>query len=177
MIYEIIISVLPIHPTYRDAWFDSLTTEWVFANFVCTTFQFFIKHQSIPLSILYVRIVQSPFLMKNCPEWNVIVIQSAKQIGYLVDLKFYSVPSSRSNRLDFKSSSFQGFEIVSDLQNYKNLHSKRNCPFFSDLKNNSRFLETESNSSEKNVHYEINLMKSIPLKVYLISRLNANDNS
>lgn len=40
MIYEIIVSVLPIHPTYCDAWLDSLTTEWVFTNFVCATFQF-----------------------------------------------------------------------------------------------------------------------------------------
>ena len=88
-------------------------------------------HQKpIDLAVHFIREdFSSPLKMKNCPEWNVIVIQSAKQIDYLVDLKFYSVPSSRSNRLDFKSSSFQGFEIVSDLQNYKNLHSKRNCRF------------------------------------------------
>ena len=122
MIYEKIISVLPIYPTYCDAWFDSLTTEWVFTNFVCTTFQFFIKHQSILLLILNLRICKSLLMMKNCPEWNVIVIQSAKQIGYLVDLKLYSVPSSRSNRLDFRSSSVQGFEIVSDLNKNTKIH-------------------------------------------------------
>ena len=122
MIYEKIISVLPIYSTYCDAWFDSLTTEWVFTNFVCTTFQFFIKYQSILLPFLYVRICKSPLMMKNCPEWNVIVIQSAKQIGYLVDLKLYSVPSSRSNRLDFRSSSVQGFEIVSDLNKNTKIH-------------------------------------------------------
>ena len=45
---------------------------------------------------LYVRIVKSPLMMKNCPEWNIIVIQSAKQIDYLVDLKFCTILAIQS---------------------------------------------------------------------------------
>ena len=83
-------------------------------------YHFSIFHQ-LPIDpavdFLHVKVLKGPLMMKNCPEWNVIVIQSAKQIGYLVDLKFYSIPSSGSDRLDFKTSSFQGFENVSDLKN------------------------------------------------------------
>ena len=72
------------------------------------------------------RGVEGPIMMKNSPEWNIIVIQSAKQIDYLVDLKFYSVPSSWSNRLDFKSYSFKGFGNVRIYIITKIQHSNAN---------------------------------------------------